>query len=255
MKSSVINSVFFLFLIFCFQANAQENQLSFGKWINDWYLAGPFPLNESSDETRHLPDFETDFLIKNGGEKSPVVKNGQEIKFKGGSARWLKYESRDSLINLDEIISKKSFVTAYAYAEIYSDFDGMALLALGSNDGGRLWFNGEQVWDCPEARGFVADDDFIPVAVKKGLNTILLKIEERGNRWEFGVRILPFNLNEFVGSNDLFQVNTGIDGTPVLQFLQMESVSQKIFKTVHLEIINANSKNTVWKSDWSAKTK
>ncbi|HRX11854.1 MAG TPA: hypothetical protein P5210_09410, partial [Draconibacterium sp.] len=216
MKALVITSMFFLFLSVCFQSNAQENKLLFGTWINDWYLAGPFPLSESSDETRHLPGFEIDFLQKNGGEKSPVVKQGQIVKFKGGSVNWIKYDANNSVINLDEIISKKSFVTAYAYSEIYSDFDGMALLALGSNDGGRLWFNGEQVWDCPEARGFVPDDDLIPVAVKKGLNTILLKIEERGNKWEFGVRILPFNLNEFVVSNDLFQVNTGIDGTPVL---------------------------------------
>lgn len=253
MKASVITSMFFLFLSVCFQSKAQENKLLLGTLINDWYLAGPFPLRESSDETRHLPDFETDFLLKNGGEKSPVVKNGQTIKFKGGSVNWIKYEGNNSVINLDEIISKKSFVTAYAYTEIVSDFDGMALLALGSNDGGRLWFNGEQVWDCPEARGFMPDDDLIPVAVRKGKNTILLKIEERGNRWEFAVRFLPFNLNEYVKYIDLFQVNTEIDGTPVLKFLQMESVSQKLFKTVHLEIIHANSKNTVLESDWSGK--
>ncbi len=253
MKARIIGITIFFFLQIWFQSNAQENKLLFGEWIKNWALAGPFPLTESSDETRHLPDFETDFLFKNGGEKSPVVKNGQVIKFKGGSAHWVKYEGRDSLINLDDNISKKSFVAAYAYTEIVSEFDGLSLLALGSNDGGRLWFNGEQVWDCPEARGFVPDDDFIPVAVRKGLNTILLKIEERGNKWEFGTRFIPLNLNEFVNSTDLFQVNTDKDGTPVLQFLQQESVSQKIFKTVQLEIKNVNTNHTVWEGAWSMK--
>jgi hypothetical protein len=255
MKKSVIHSIFFLFLFICFHSSAQQNKLSVNEWLKDWYLAGPFPLAESSDETRHLPDFETDFLLNIGGENNPAVKVGQVVKFKKGSVQWIKYNGNDSVLNLDEIISKKSFVAAYAYTEIISEFDGMALLALGSNDGGRLWFNGRQVWDCPEARGFTPDDDLIPVAVKKGKNTILLKIEERGNRWEFGVRILPFNLNEFVKNTDLFRVNTDINGTPVLQFLPIESVSQKVFKTVHLEIKNTNSKNTVWEGDWSRKSK
>lgn len=253
MKRLVNIVVIFFLLLSGIQSNAQENKLSVGEWIKNWYLAGPFPLTESSDETRHLPDFDTDFLQKNGGEKSLVVKNGQAIQFKGGSAQWIKYDGQDSLVNLDEIISKKSFVAAYAYTEIVAERDGLSLLAIGSNDGGRLWFNGEQVWDYPEARGFSPDDDFIPVAVKKGLNTILLKIEERGNRWEFGARFLPFNSNEFVNSTDLFQVNTDGDGTPVLRFLQMESVSQNLFKTVQLEIINQNNKNTVWKGVWNAK--
>ena len=178
---SIIITFLFLSKV-CLQASAGDIQTEQGEWLRNWFLAGPFPLTESSNETRHLPGFETDFLIKSGGEKSPAVKEGQVIKFKGGSARWIKYKSQDSVINLDEIISKKSYVVAYAYTEIESDFEGLSLLALGSNDGGRHWFNGEQVRDCPEARGFTPDDDLIPVAVRKGKNTVLLKVEERGNK-------------------------------------------------------------------------
>lgn len=154
---------------------AQNQNLTNGEWIQQWFLAGPFHLTESSDETRHLPGFSADFLADSGGESNPKIKEGQKIKYKGETVKWIKYSGSDSVINLDALISKESFVTAYAYTEIESENDGISLLALGSNDGGRLWFNGELVWDCQDARGFSPDDDVIPVAVRKGKIPFCLK--------------------------------------------------------------------------------
>jgi hypothetical protein len=188
-KKIVIIVLFFVLLSqLSISLTAQSSKLTTGEWLQNWYLAGPFLLEEGTDEYQHLGGFDTDFLDKSGGETNPRVNDGAIIKFDGGSANWKYYKSPEPVINLDEHISKESYVFAYAYTEIESEIEGVFILALGSNDGGSLWFNGEQVWDNPSARGFTEDDDLIPVAVKKGKNTILLKVEERGNTWAFGAR-------------------------------------------------------------------
>lgn len=246
-----ITAVFFILFLQGFKLVTAQNSIQKnGEWLKNWYLAGPFSLGESNDETRHLPGFETDFLVNSGGEINLKIKEGQTVKYRHEKAKWIKVQSPGSLINLDEIISKKSFVLAYAYTEIESETEGISLLALGSNDGGRLWLNGEPVWECREARGFAADDDVIPVALRKGKNTILLKVEERGNKWEFGMRFLPFNIHEFVNNQTLFQVNVSRDGIPELQFLQQESLARKLFESVELEITNDGSETVVWSGTW-----
>lgn len=247
----IISTLFFvLFSQLSVLATAQSSKLTTGKWLQNWYLAGPFQLEEGIDEYQHLGGFDTDFLGKSGGETNPRVNDGAKIKFDGGFVNWKYYKSPEPVINLDEQISKKSFVCAYAYTEIESEVEGVFILALGSNDGGSLWFNGKQVWDNPSARGFTEDDDLIPVAVKKGKNTILLKVEERGNTWAFGARFLPFNLNEFVATQSLFQVNVNGAGIPVLRFLLNESVAEKLFKSVQIEIVDSSLKNTTWEGNW-----
>lgn len=247
----IISTLFFvLFSQLSVLATAQSSKLTTGKWLQNWYLAGPFQLEEGIDEYQHLGGFDTDFLEKSGGETNPRVNDGAKIKFDGGFVNWKYYKSPEPVINLDEQISKKSFVCAYAYTEIESEVEGVFILALGSNDGGSLWFNGKQVWDNPSARGFTEDDDLIPVAVKKGKNTILLKVEERGNTWAFGARFLPFNLNEFVATQSLFQVNVNGAGIPVLRFLLNESVAEKLFKSVQIEIVDSSLKNTTWEGNW-----
>jgi hypothetical protein len=255
LKSMITAFLLVLSRIFAGNTNAQNQIFSKGEWITEWFLADPFSLTESSDETRHLPGFNTDFLSGSGGESNPDNKEGRKIRFKGETVKWIKYQGKDSVVNLDNIISKKSFVIAYAYTEIKSPNEGTSLLALGSNDGGRLWFNGEQVWDCQDARGFSPDDDIIPVAVKKGKNIILLKVEERGNKWEFGARFLPFNLAKFVDEQTLFRVINDKSGNAELLFSQTEPIAKELFKSVHLEIENISPGMNIWSGNWRVQQK
>ena len=172
--------------------SAQNKNLQLNKWITNWYLLGPIELEESSSEVKHLGGFENDFLAKYGGESNPKIEIGQ-VKTNGNLiTTWFEFTSPDSIINLDEVISKRRHVAAYAYKEIYTEEEGTFILSLGTNDGGRLWLNGIEIWDYPGARGVTPDEDLIPVVLKKGKNKILLKVEERGKSWGFCVRLLPF---------------------------------------------------------------
>jgi hypothetical protein len=215
--------VFIIVVIFLCQTwaliaqNFPAQNLQNGQWLKEWILVGPVHLEKqdepSGGQWKHIPGFETDYLQSVGGEKSPVLKDGKTVEFKGGKAKCILFHSPDSMVNLDLALSKDAPVLAYGYTEVEAPEEGIKILALGSNDGCRLWLNGEQIWDVPTERGLFADDDMIPVMLKKGKNTILIKVEERGNSWGFCMRFLPFSITDFSKNGKLFSVTPKTDGT------------------------------------------
>jgi len=226
-----------------------------GEFLRTWLLCGPFRLKDLDDSAPivvHLPGFETDFLKEHGGETDPRIEEGQTVTFDGGSNKWFTYTTDGFSVDLDEAISPDMFLVGYGYCEIESPEDRVCVLALGSNDGCRVWLNGERIWDHPEARGITADDDLVAVTLRKGRNKLLLKVEERGNVWGFCVRFLPFEAEKFADRSQLFRVVTGEDGRAVLRFLQPASVAKRIVKTARLEAVSVDEPERVlWSEDWS----
>ncbi len=180
MKRAIICFIVLLFVgVNAVHAQEQAVQtLQPGTWLKNWLLVGPIPLekkNETSGQWKHISGFETDFLKSVGGEANPKIKKGTNVKFRGGKARCLFYNSPDSIVNLDKALSNESLVLAYGYTEIESPEDKVMILGLGTNDGCRVWLNGIQILDVPTERGLSVDDDLIPVSLKKGKNTLLIK--------------------------------------------------------------------------------
>ena len=210
-----------------------------GTWLKNWLLVGPIPLekkNETSGQWRHISGFETDFLKSVGGEINPKLKKGTNVKFRGGKARCLLYNSPDSVVNLDKGLSKESLVLAYGYTEIESPDDKVMILGLGTNDGCRVWLNGEQILDVPTERGLSVDDDLIPVSLKKGKNTLLLKVEERGGSWGFCARLLPFSVSQLKAAGKLFSATPKNDGTFQLKASYAENVLNQFVGNTEFEL-------------------
>ncbi len=245
-------------LLLCISVIAQEkppiNELKTGQWIQNWLLCGPFQLKVETAfpaETEHLPGFDTDFLKAHGGEANPKIKAGQIEKYRGDKIKWIEYSAPDSMINLDHIISQKSFVTAYSYAEIVSPHDKIYMLSLGTNDGGTLWVNGEKVWDFVAGRRLVPDDDLIPVFLNKRKNTLLLKIEERGNFWGFCARFFPFSEKSFVRKTQFFQVISTENGAVFLKSPLSNRVSNQLFKNLNVKITLQDAPEwIIWQGEW-----
>ena len=191
------------------------NKLFSGQWLHAWLLCGPIPLQEDSSPEQswqHYPEFHTDYLLKSGGEGGPKVKAGDVVRFKGSSIRWKYVNAPDSIIGLVANVSRISPAAAYAYSEVECSEEGVWLAALGTNDGGSLWINGVRQWDYQPARGIKPDSDLIPVILKKGKNTILLKVEQRGNMWGFCFRFHQFSAAEALQRGSFFKVNTSEEG-------------------------------------------
>jgi len=216
------------------------------EYLKEWLLCGPFPAEEvpeSVPDTDHLPGFETDRLKPVGGETNPRIEEGQTVEYEGGSATWTRYTSDVFSVDLDAALTKKDFVFAYAYCEIESPQDRLCVLALGSNDGGRAWLNGERIWDYPEGRGLKPDDDLIAVNLRKGRNTLLLKIEERGNKWGFCARLLPFDSRLFVERFRVFSVVTREDGEALLCFQQPEMVKDNLLREAKVTVFSTENRD------------
>ena len=63
------------------------------------------------------------------------------------------------------------------------------MLLIGADDSERVWVNGQKVFELTAARGLSCDQDKIPVKLKAGRNTILLKIWQLNQGWEFCARL------------------------------------------------------------------
>jgi hypothetical protein len=63
-------------------------------------------------------------------------------------------------------------------------------MAVGSNDEGRLYLNGEDIYAFAEARTLELDADKGKVNLKKGLNVVVFKIINELNSWQGAMRFL-----------------------------------------------------------------
>jgi uncharacterized pyridoxamine 5'-phosphate oxidase family protein len=216
------------------------------QWLKSWLLCGPIPLKEPSDASDswdHLVGFNTDYLEKSGGEQNLHVKAGDVVKCDKDSVRWKLYNSPDSIIDLDKTVSKDDLVLAYAYTEIQSDETKVWFISFGTNDGGKLWVNGINVWDYQQPRGLFADDDVIPVLIKKGNNTLLFKIEERGNLWGFCARFVPFSTARLAENGELLRISTNEDGEAVIVSEYTTPVLQQLIQNLDIKITNHQNKS------------
>ena len=74
--------------------------------------------------------------------------------------------------------------TAYIVAYIHAEADKEAILEMGSDDMLKAWMNGEMIVDSPKYQALVRASYKIPVKLKKGKNTLLMKVSQGSHNWE-----------------------------------------------------------------------
>ena len=167
-----------------------------GQYLKEWLLCGPFPaLTEAEQDIDaiRLPGMYTDLLQDQGGEgeAQPGRRAGGVVpgRFLRRGTPCLAGECGQPRCRHHQDRPRGGL----RVLQIDSPKQQACILALGSNDGVRAWLNGEAVLDCPGPRGLQMDHNLVPVALRQGRNSLLLKIEERGNRWGFACRFLPLS--------------------------------------------------------------
>jgi len=208
---------------------------------------------EPDIEAIRLPGMYADFLKSSGGEANVRPVAGQQVSFAGGSCTWQRHVAPEDAIDLDTAITKTDRVVAYAYCRVVSPTEQACILAVGSNDGVRAWLNGEPVIDSPGPRGLQTDHNIVPVALRRGDNFLLLKIEERGNRWGFACRFLPLTDKFLAERLSLFQVVSRDDGTPVIRVRQSTGLISAVLNSAKFQAASVADPQTIlWAADWSA---
>jgi hypothetical protein len=64
------------------------------------------------------------------------------------------------------------------------------ILAVASNDEGRIYFNGVDIYAFSEARPLILDADKGKVTLKKGTNVIVFKVMNEQNSWQGAMRLM-----------------------------------------------------------------
>lgn len=167
-------------------------------YLRTWLVCGEFPNppHEGDQQYDHSPPcvgFETDYLSALGGEAAAQPKAGQTVKRPDGTAAaWTEHTSPKDVIDLTKLFPGRPTdnVVAYAYTTVERPAAGKAILAAGSDDGIRIWVNGKLVHDHLVARGTRPDEDIVDVELRKGVNHLLVKVEQGGGGWGFVLRAL-----------------------------------------------------------------
>ena len=144
---------------------------------NVWLTLGPFDNTAGIGyDTAYIPEAATEI-------ETSAKYNGID-----GQISWQKSEDE----TLDGYISLWKDVdwgVAYAFATVTSPDERKVQFRFDSDDQGKIWLNGEEVFTHKRTRSAEIDRDIIPVTLKPGKNSILLKVCEEEVTWGFYLRI------------------------------------------------------------------
>jgi hypothetical protein len=164
-----------------------EQQRRQGRFITDWHVMGPFRGGPQGRVNLDLPTAFED-AHRAGNREAPNLTstcalNGKVLTWKSARA------AGNGFVDLDRALGKSEWSVAYAYASLDSKAPRDLLLRCGSDDGIRIWLNGEQVHSREVGRAYRPGDDELAVTLRAGANHILIKIVNYQGGWGFGVSL------------------------------------------------------------------
>ena len=161
------------------------------EFMRNWLVAGPLkvsPEGTAPDEKKQVEFFKSDEKIQ-----VPAVMKGKAIpalSVSGNQLAWSALSSSNDIIDLDAHFKSPDFVAAYAMAEIVAEDGRKGFLSVGSDDGVRIWHNGKLIHDNWTPRGVEKDSDLVPIALSKGSNQIVVKVQDIQGGFGFVIRLL-----------------------------------------------------------------
>jgi hypothetical protein len=135
------------------------------RWIslNSWYVIGPFANPARKNIERQFPP---ETVIDLDG--TYIGKNDRILRWKYRTAERLKIIPRN----------EEPYGIWYATTEVWSDRNRNVWLAMGSDDHGRLWINGDLVWiSSNRHKSWTMGEALRRVPLLAGRNRILYRIE------------------------------------------------------------------------------
>lgn len=156
-----------------------------------WYVIGCFPGDKFQTGFKKAYPVEEDVM----GAKTVDLKKeykGDEFYEK---AVWQKvisqsFQSFDDVVVFHELYGQPDWKEAYAFSRIYSPEDRKCTLQVRSDDGIRVWIDGNLVLDHNIGRSIGGPPDKVEVELKKGWNWVLVKLENVWSGWGFQFKFL-----------------------------------------------------------------
>lgn len=156
--------------------------------INGWWVVGPFdaPFGPKQLNSPFEPERTVDLSASYAGG------GGRRISWKRIERRLASGDDPrcEFVVDLHKALGAHyDDAVAYALTRIRSAEDGPAVLALGSDDGVVVWVDGVEVHRHQVQRGYGSKQDRVPITLRRGTNTILLKVGQADGAWAFGAHL------------------------------------------------------------------
>jgi hypothetical protein len=154
-------------------------------FIHNWLVLAPIPIEGESGAS----EIDRDFLK---GEAAVKPKADDKVTAVGRELAWRAHQTSDYFIDFLQAFGKErgEYVAAYAVAYVEADEEMKATLALSTNDQGKAWLNGRDVFKFADTRTLEKDTDRIDVTLTKGQNVLVLKVINEVNNWQACARFL-----------------------------------------------------------------
>lgn len=135
--------------------------------------------------------FNSDWFAALGGPGAVRPVAGQKQEVDGEKFVWKKMKPEDGRVDFMDGAAHDAYNYCVGYAwtvvEVAEDTD--AWLGIGSDDGLKIWVNGELAVDQWVQRTGRLDDDVVALRLKKGTNAFLIKIQNMRGIWNFTARL------------------------------------------------------------------
>ena len=114
----------------------------------------------------------------------------------GGAVKgraWSILKSEAAAVDLEspQALGPADRAAAFAFAEIESEKDGDVLLGFGSDDAAMVWWNGRAVLVQDVRRAVKPGEDQVVLRMRKGRNTLLVKVWDEIGGWGFAADLRP----------------------------------------------------------------
>ena len=123
----------------------------------------------------------------------------------------------DDRIDLDEYYDDPFDCVVYAYAEFTAPKNQDAELWLGSDEGLRVWINGEMVYDHAGRRRHRLPNDREQIRVQEGRNTVLVRSDQSRSRYDFSLNVCEVESDPRYDGNRVWGLKFSVPATAVPQ--------------------------------------
>jgi hypothetical protein len=155
-------------------------------FIRHWVMLAPVVLRDGETCAEALLKNQ----IKDEAELRP--KAGDKVKVAGKELVWQNIIASTNYFDFNEVLkSINDHAAGYmvTYLECEQEMPDV-IVAVASNDQGRIYFNGVDIYAFTEARPLMLDADKGRVTLKKGVNVMVFKVTNEQNSWQGAMRFL-----------------------------------------------------------------
>jgi len=155
-------------------------------YIRHWVMLAPIALSQGETGAEAI------FKEQVKDEAALRPKAGNKVKLREKELTWQNITATTNYFDFNAILKTvNDHAAGYMVAYIESETEKPdVIMAVASNDEGRIYFNGVDIYAFSEPRTLMLDADKGKVTLKKGVNVVVFKVVNEQNSWQGAMRLL-----------------------------------------------------------------